>query len=71
MNLIAGSIAHDFNNRLASAIGFTTLAREHAIPGGLGLPAALGIVRAHHGSIDVDSTVGVGTRLTVVIPGHL
>jgi two-component system cell cycle sensor histidine kinase/response regulator CckA len=38
---------------------------------GLGLSAALGIVRAHHGSIDVDSTLGVGTRMTVVIPGHL
>jgi PAS domain S-box-containing protein len=38
---------------------------------GLGLSAALGIVRAHHGSIDVDSGVGVGTRMTVVIPGHL
>ena len=38
---------------------------------GLGLSAALGIVRAHHGSIDVDSTLGVGTRMTVIIPGHL
>jgi two-component system cell cycle sensor histidine kinase/response regulator CckA len=38
---------------------------------GLVLSAALGIVRAHHGSIDVESTVGVGTRVTVVIPGHL
>jgi len=38
---------------------------------GLGLSAALGIVRAHHGSIEVDSTAGVGTCITVVIPGHL
>jgi signal transduction histidine kinase len=31
MNLIAGSIAHDFNNILASVIGFTSLAREHLV----------------------------------------
>jgi PAS domain S-box-containing protein len=35
---------------------------------GLGLPAVLGIVRAHHGAIKIVSTVGHGTTFTVLFP---
>jgi len=35
---------------------------------GLGLPAALGVVRGHHGVLAIDSTPGVGTAVTVLLP---
>jgi PAS domain S-box-containing protein len=35
---------------------------------GLGMAAVLGIIRGHRGAVDVQSTVGVGTTITVLIP---
>jgi len=35
---------------------------------GLGLSTSLGIIRGHGGAIDVNSTVGKGTSMTVILP---
>ena len=51
--------------------------RFHQVPGmiprgqegaGIGLSLVSDLVKAHHGTIAVDSTVGVGTTLTIQIP---
>lgn len=39
-----------------------------AVGRGLGLPTALGIVRAHRGAVRVHSARGLGTTLTIAIP---
>ena len=43
---------------------FSTKTHGH----GLGLAATLGIIRTHHGSIHVESELGVGTKFTVLFP---
>jgi len=45
---------------------FTTKSEGKGV--GLGLAIAYGIIERHHGSIDVDSTVGKGTMFTLTIP---
>ena len=43
---------------------FTTKARGH----GLGLAAALGVIHTHHGKIQVESRLDVGTKFSVFMP---
>lgn len=55
--------------RLFSRFFRATNAQVAAIPGvGLGLSIAQQVVRAHGGTIDVESTVGHGTTMTVRLP---
>lgn len=35
---------------------------------GLGLPLSFGIIEKHHGKIDVESKIGVGTKANIILP---
>lgn len=46
----------------------TTLATRHAAGSGLGLAISKNIIEAHKGTIDIESAVGKGTRVTIRLP---
>ncbi len=49
--------------------GFTT--KGVRVGTGLGLPICYTIVKEHHGNIDIESEVGVGTTVTIKLPTNL
>jgi PAS domain S-box-containing protein len=62
-------IAADEIPRLFTRFYRATSATEHAISGtGLGLAIVKSITDAHRGTIEVDSTLGVGTTMRLLLP---
>lgn len=56
----------DVKARIFDAL-FTTKSKGR----GLGLAAALGIIKSHHGAVNVISTVGEGTQFIILFPASL
>jgi heavy metal sensor kinase len=64
-------IPADAQARIFTRFYRTDEARAHAKKGtGLGLSICKWIAEAHHGRIEVQSTVGQGSRFTVILPAH-
>ncbi|MEP6642672.1 MAG: ATP-binding protein [Gaiellales bacterium] len=62
-------ISDDDRERLCERFFRASNALERAIPGtGLGLAICKGIVDAHNGRLEVDSALGRGTTVTVMVP---
>ncbi len=62
-------IAHQEQQRILERFFRSTQAYREAIPGtGLGLAVVDAIVAEHHGNLNVESTPGAGTTVTVTIP---
>lgn len=47
---------------------FTT--KEKSVGTGMGLSAVKGIIKDHHGAIDITSEAGEGTRVEILLPRH-
>ncbi|HVO00553.1 MAG TPA: ATP-binding protein [Candidatus Cybelea sp.] len=62
-------IPHDEMKQLFRPFARTTAAKHAGTPGtGLGLAIVKSLVELHQGTIEMDSRVGVGTTVTVILP---
>jgi signal transduction histidine kinase len=65
-------MSHDEVTQACDTFWRAESTHRQAIPGtGVGLAIARDIVAAHHGSLTIDSTPGVGTTVTIALPRDL